>query len=285
MICARRRLALCAQCGHSALLGLEAPFGVGLRVEVWERSCVRAPAHVLVVLRHRVEVTIGIDGPGEHCIIGHHASRLLAAPASQTEHLTIVMDPEFMEHGPDGTARALHADLPLCAIWFPSPERITTAAESTIGVVALSGRLGACEYFSVDPDAADALHAELVGAFFHPPRIAVCGFEGLINDDVLIVSHLELWPWRTVVRCSVTRPGSIGHNDGATDGTKPIRIWLHDWSLQDDVGTEYRPSGAGLGGDGFCEDVDVRFSNAVPAEATLLTIVAPTGRRIEVALR
>jgi hypothetical protein len=136
----------------------------------------------------------------------------------------------------------------------------------------------------VEPAAADALHAELVGAFFHPPRIAVCGFEGFINDDVLIVSHFELWPWRTVVRGSLTRPGSIERNDGTTDVTYPDRIWLYDWSLQDDVGTDYQLSAAGLGGDGFCKDVDVRFGNAVPATATQLTIVAPTGRRIEVAL-
>ena len=137
------------------------------------------------------------------------------------------------------------------------------------------------------PTEADALHATLVAAFFHPPRLVVCAHEGLIDDDVLVLSHVELWPWRTVVRGSVTRPGSIKHNEGAPGPQGelgPSSTWLHDWSLQDDVGTEYHLSSSGLGGDGFCRDVDVRFRTPVPAEATRLTIVAPTGRRIDLAL-
>jgi hypothetical protein len=67
------------------------------------------------------------------------------------------------------------------------------------------------------------------------------------------------------------------------DGTRQTD-WFQQWSLADDVGTEYHQTGAGRGGDGFCSDVDVQFRAAVPAEATRLSITAPGGHRIEVAL-
>ncbi len=139
---------------------------------------------------------------------------------------------------------------------------------------------------AVEPSDAAALHADLVSGFFHPPRIVVCGFEGSVDDEVTIVSHIELWPWRTIVRGSVTHSGSIRSNEnspGASDRMHQ-RDWFEQWSLADDVGTEYHRAGGGRGGDGFCADVEVQFRTAVPAEATLLSITAPGDHRIEMAL-
>ena len=133
---------------------------------------------------------------------------------------------------------------------------------------------------------ANALHADLVAAYFHPPRIVVCGFEGSGNDDVTIVSHVELWPWRTVVRGSVTRPGSIDYNEGPPNPEDDVGDmgWYEDWALVDDVDTEYRKAGAGRHGGGFCSDVEVSFENAVPPDATRLTIFTPGGHCIELPL-
>ena len=114
----------------------------------------------------------------------------------------------------------------------------------------------------------------------------MCGFEGSVDDEVTIVSHIELWPWRTIVRGSVTHSGSIRSNEnspGASDRMHQ-RDWFEQWSLADDVGTEYHRAGGGRGGDGFCADVEVQFRTAVPAEATLLSITAPGDHRIEMAL-
>ncbi|MAT07037.1 MAG: hypothetical protein CL424_18540 [Acidimicrobiaceae bacterium] len=141
-------------------------------------------------------------------------------------------------------------------------------------------------HLTVEPSDADALHAELVAAFFHPPRIVVCGFEASLDDEVIIVSHVELWPWRTVVRGSLTHPGSIGYDDRTAGPGEMMRRleWFHEWSLTDDVGTSYHQVEAGRGGDGFCSDVNVAFQPAVPSEATLLTIAVPGYQDIEVAL-
>jgi hypothetical protein len=139
----------------------------------------------------------------------------------------------------------------------------------------------------VEPSEANRLHADLVAAFFHPPRIVECGFEGFADREVTIVSHVEWWPWRTVVCGSVTRSGSIGYNEGLpseSDSARQDFTWFREWSLVDDVGTDYHQVGAGRSGDGFCSDVDVRFRTPVPPEATRLTITTPGGHRIEVPL-
>lgn len=138
----------------------------------------------------------------------------------------------------------------------------------------------------VEPSDADALHADLVSGFFHPPRIIVCGFEGTVDDEITIVSHVELWPWRTIVRGSFTQSGSVVSNEslkGLEDRARQ-RAWFEQWSLADDVGTEYHQNGASRGGDGFCSDVHVECRTPVPAEATRLSIMAPRGHLIEVAL-
>lgn len=136
----------------------------------------------------------------------------------------------------------------------------------------------------MEPSEANALHAELVAGFFRPPRIVGCGYRGRDGQDVLIVSHVELWPWRTIVRASVTRRGSIATNEGHPDDHTFTDRWLQDWSLDDDVGTRYLPSGAGIAGDGFCRDVEAQFATAVPSTATRLTIHVPTGGRIDIML-
>ncbi|MAT05343.1 MAG: hypothetical protein CL424_09920 [Acidimicrobiaceae bacterium] len=75
----------------------------------------------------------------------------------------------------------------------------------------------------MEPSDANALHADLVAAFFRPPRVVACGFEGFADGEVTIVSHVELWPWRTVVRGSVTRSGSVGYNEGWPSESDGVR--------------------------------------------------------------
>lgn len=135
----------------------------------------------------------------------------------------------------------------------------------------------------MEPPNSFALHADLVSAFFHPPRVVACAFESSIDDEVTIVSHVELWPWRTIVRSSVTHADSVAGNT-TSDWVHQAGSWLQQWSLVDDVGTEYQMAGGGRGGDGFCQDTEFRFSTAVPPEARMLTITAPGGHRIELML-
>jgi hypothetical protein len=57
---------------------------------------------------------------------------------------------------------------------------------------------------------------EMVETFVHPPRIVVVGARHDLGDDrLLIVSHVELWPWRVVVRGTMAnrRPATIDPMD------------------------------------------------------------------------
>jgi len=131
-------------------------------------------------------------------------------------------------------------------------------------------------------DDADRLHTDLVAAFFHPPKLISCGRRLTDGDGAItIISHVEVWTWRTIIA------GSRARNDGVQlSGTKLRESveWFGGWSIVDDVHTEYRQLGAGSGGDGFCVDFHIKFSSAVPTHATQLVLTTPNGDDIELTL-
>ena len=115
--------------------------------------------------------------------------------------------------------------------------------------------------------------AELVDAFVHPPEIVAVGHRGETESgEVLVVSHLELWLWRVVVRCLRAHrvpPANHGPSleavpDANGSGVAVMRVvmagpeetelrrsqtaWLQQWQLTDDIGTSYRMSRAGSSG-------------------------------------
>jgi hypothetical protein len=133
----------------------------------------------------------------------------------------------------------------------------------------------------VDDEEADRLHAELVEAFFHLPCLVTVGSRRTTAAAVTIVSHVELWPWRTIIA------GSVAPADGVDRSHRDRREraeWFTWWSISDDVSTDYRQQGGGSHGNGFCSDFHIRFEPAPPVEATLLVVTTPDGDVIDVQL-
>lgn len=154
--------------------------------------------------------------------------------------------------------------------------------------------------------------AELIDAFFHRPRLVNIGYRSETTDgDVLIVSHAELWPWRVVLRglrankravnsqrARVTAPVAPDDSSGTLSGsvvelTQAARdehrartTWYTEWSVRDDLSTEYRMVGAGDGGSGgeIWSDFCVEFHPTVPPSALTLTFDHAAGESIEVRL-
>lgn len=149
--------------------------------------------------------------------------------------------------------------------------------------------------------------AELVSAFVRPPRLVAIGRRTTSGEIVEIISHLELWPWRVVLRgvraSDATRPLDLGHRaqpadpDTTTTGVVTAEVvtgdgaWARDlqrltsWEISDDVGTEYRSSSASGGGVGtMWEDFSIQFEPAVPANASTLRIITADSEEIVLAL-
>ena len=130
---------------------------------------------------------------------------------------------------------------------------------------------------------------QLVDAFYYPPRLLpVAHRSELSHGNVLIVSHVELWPWRTSVRGGFTdgvetdRPTPrIAPTTGLHHSKGPLSEWIHDWVLTDDADTVYLGGGASTNGN-VIHDFIIDFAAPVPAAATALTITTPVGTRIEV---
>lgn len=156
--------------------------------------------------------------------------------------------------------------------------------------------------------------ADLVDAFIHPPTLVeVAARAESDTGEVLIVSHLELWPWRVVVRgvradrYADTSPTvlPVPPDLSATartvlveavraDRSRPDALarrqahaaWYTSWQIADDIATDFQRVGAGGGGSGgnLWSDFRVEFHPSVPPAARQLTITSPYGDEIAVRL-
>lgn len=154
--------------------------------------------------------------------------------------------------------------------------------------------------------------SEMIDAFVHPPRIVSIGrrTESAVGE-LLIVSHVELWPWRVVIRglgadkratTALSLPDMSPFEPEVSPGTlsgrliEPSRatrerfraqhVWVTTWVIEDDVSTEYRLVGASSGGHGGDTwwDFDIRFHPGAPAGARFLTLVPPGSEPISLDL-
>lgn len=150
--------------------------------------------------------------------------------------------------------------------------------------------------------------SDLVDAFMQPPRLLQIDRRLETHDGVVrVLSHLELWPWRVVLRGAfadknetddgVRQPTIPSQTDVQGPSTVSVGVlgrerlarsraamdWTLGWSIADDLGTGYRMIGASSGGGGRWWDFEVTFEPPVPTNVKRVMISAPDGELVEVA--
>ncbi len=142
---------------------------------------------------------------------------------------------------------------------------------------------------------------EMIDAFVHPPILIPIG-KRIEADRVVVLSHIELWPWRTVVRGVIAQrdvrppvlPAATADDDPSiTGGVVTAHVvdssddmwadrregieWMSDWTLIDDIGTNYESRGwHGLPTTGqLWSDVAWEYRTPTPADARVLTLAHP----------
>jgi hypothetical protein len=151
--------------------------------------------------------------------------------------------------------------------------------------------------------------ANLLDAFMHPPRLYRVAHRTESPDGrILIVTHVELWPWRIVIRGARAikpapprrllgegvptgdqPPGSVR---GAVRDQSPAEVerartearWFTDWQISDDVGTSYLAQGSHSGGNETWTDYAIEFQPSAPAGASHLTITIGDGEVVELTI-
>jgi hypothetical protein len=151
---------------------------------------------------------------------------------------------------------------------------------------------------------------ELIDAFVHAPTLLPIG-ERIEGDRIVVLSHVEVWPWRVVVRALVANPhftpqpmrfpngdmdastavGVVTAEVAASTGHQRERWqrdieWMNAWTLADDTGTQFRSSGwSGRPSDDqlWC-DLALTYDMVVPPIAQRLVISGPAIGQIDVAL-
>ncbi len=152
---------------------------------------------------------------------------------------------------------------------------------------------------------------EMVDAFVHAPVLVPIG-KRADGDRIVVLSHVELWPWRVIVRALVADPqfapqpvqsptgdleasGGVGVVTAEILGLTEQRHerwrrdieWMNSWTLADDAGTEFVASGwsGGPSDDQLWCDLALNYDTAVPPQAQRLTISGPVIGSVEVPLR
>jgi hypothetical protein len=154
----------------------------------------------------------------------------------------------------------------------------------------------------------DVGFSDLIDAFMRPPKLLPIDRRLETDDGVVhVLSHLELWPWRVVLR------GAGADKNATDDGVRQLAIPSQTdvrgsstvsvgvlrqehlaenraamdrtvgWGIADDLGTEYRMIGASSGGGGRWWDFEVRFEPPMPTTVRRVMISAPNGELVEVA--
>lgn len=148
----------------------------------------------------------------------------------------------------------------------------------------------------------------MIDAFVRAPIVVPIAqrYEG---NPVVIVSQLEVWPWRVVLRGVVANPDfmPVGTNESSPDletdglGTSTVSLrratrdevvgwrrhvdWMLSWTLSDETGSE-RPASTWQGGPSDNElwsDVALTFDVVVPTNSDRRLVVShPDVGQIEV---
>jgi hypothetical protein len=154
----------------------------------------------------------------------------------------------------------------------------------------------------------DVSFSDLINAFLHPPRLLPIGQRHESDDGVVsVLSHLELWPWRVILRGARADPnaedesvrhlttlpqqhddGPVGISIGVLEPehrgrNRAVMEWTTAWLLADDLGTDYRIIGASTSGGLRRSDFEVTFEPQMPPNAKRVTITTPDGDAVEVA--
>jgi hypothetical protein len=138
---------------------------------------------------------------------------------------------------------------------------------------------------------------ELTDSMMHAPRLVPIAKRFELDDTILVISHAEIWKWRIVLRGTrasrgapmpLTVPVVPDVNEGASGvlwvehydprtGRHEAHRWLTEWSVHDDIGTDYRLVSGGGGGTGgeWWSDLHVQFEPSPPAGASRLTFRGP----------
>lgn len=152
---------------------------------------------------------------------------------------------------------------------------------------------------------------EMVEAFVHAPLLVPVG-ERVEGDLVVVLSHVELWPWRVVVRAMVANPDfnprarqfpTGGPNASAGVGVVTGEItdqaeqhrerwqrgieWMNSWTLTDDLGTEFLASGwsGAPSDDQLWSDLTLTYDTVLPPTAQRLIISGPVIGSVEAVVR
>ncbi len=138
---------------------------------------------------------------------------------------------------------------------------------------------------------------DLIDSMMDAPRLVPIAERRELKRAILVISHAEVWKWRIVLRFALgsreapiplTLPIVAGdHRDGtgivfatvvdSRDRKHETHRWMSEWSVHDDVGTDYRlvsGSGGGNGGD-WWQDLSVQVEPAPPPSASRLTFNGP----------
>jgi hypothetical protein len=150
----------------------------------------------------------------------------------------------------------------------------------------------------------------MIDAFVHAPTVVPIG-ERFDGDRVVVVSHVEIWPWRVVVCALVANPRftpqpvrfpNEGVDGSTANGVVTAEVvaltewgrerwrreieWMNSWTLADDAGTQFRANGwSGSPSDDqlWC-DLDLAYDGVVPPTAQRLIVSGPAIGQIDVAL-
>lgn len=152
---------------------------------------------------------------------------------------------------------------------------------------------------------------EMVDAFVHAPLLVPIG-ERVDGDLVVVLSHVELWPWRVVVRALVANPNftpkavqfptadrdtsagvGVVHaevatlNDQHRERWRRGIEWMNSWTLADDVGTAFLASGwsGSPSDDQLWSDLALTYDPVMPPDAQRLIISGPVIGSVEVVVR
>lgn len=144
---------------------------------------------------------------------------------------------------------------------------------------------------------------ELIDAFIHPPKIVLVA-QRFVSDHVVVVSHVEVWPWRVVVRALTANPGySVQHAEapqsdpptGDTSQTGSVSVsivepseerinrfrrdieWMQSWVLTVDSGSKLHAAGwkGGVNEDSLWRDLELQYDVVLAPGSERLTISHP----------
>ena len=157
---------------------------------------------------------------------------------------------------------------------------------------------------------------DMLDAFIRPPRVFEVGYRHeSAEGEVLIVTSVEIWPWRTVVRgvtanrttrwgtpfqstsVDASEPPDNGEHTPEVNLVSPVQrarelgLGAHrvraeammSWHLDDNAGTTYRATGW-HGRGSMWSDFEIEFKPGAPSVASLLTITPTVGEPIPVRL-